>query len=476
MPAGEIDADRNPLVGFQNITKAISREYPGVGDISDKWHEAGFLKAVAPKMAPETRLGNDEKFAVNAPDPAAVEEITRSVREVMQKYSVAEDPKLLQDTIHLELLRRHIETLQGKSILKIRGASHSEGHLPKTNDNWIETYIVYMTQTKPKMEAIEKEIAGTSESLASRIVDLPMIEGLTLERVLQQPTDVVVQKMIKSKKEVRIHVVNGEIIEGATFLRFYEPGEYLEPGEIHAIHSALRHDFLDNLRGDVKKFSATMDVIVDSEGHYYCIDLNAGLSSGYYYPEEDLFTTALFARYFTGKNPEILREFEEFATEPLGPRKVELLKAMLAKYEGFMKGDVLEAFWDRVLFNYREILSESKTGKRLSEILGEFRDAGLREILIYDEFLADVQTTWPQIRLPEKEAQFWLGFTTAGDPEHNHYLDGMSHLRVRKLAPHIKHPAIVAAERRRTGKRQRATHLPWGGAVGDCATAFKAIQ
>lgn len=461
------------MVGFGYVAEAISREYPDVGDISDKWHEANFLKTVAPKMAPETRLGNDEKFAASL-DRSVVEEVTRTAREVMQKYSVS-DPKLLENAVRLELLRRQIEAVQGRSILKMRGTCHSEGHLPKTKDDWIETYIVYMTQTKPKVEMIEKEISGTSISLATRIVDLPMIEGMTLDRILQEPTDVIVQKMVKSKKEVRIHVVNGDIIEGATFLRFYGPGEYLEPGEVQAIHAALRRDFLDNLKGDLKKFSATMDVIVDTDGNYFCIDLNAGLASGYYYPEEDLFTTALFARYFTGKNPQILRDFAEFATEPLGPRKVELLKAMLAKYEGFMKGDVLEAFWDRVLFNYREILSESQTGKRLNDILNEFRDAGLREILIYDEFLADVQSAWPQIRLPEKELQFWLGFATAGDPQNDHFVDEMSHLRVRKLAPY-KHPARIAADRRRTGKRKRATHLPWGGFAEECAAGFKSLQ
>jgi hypothetical protein len=406
--------DRNPMVDYHAVKRAIPRALPGVGDIDDKWHEYRFVSRVGPEIAPpRMRLGSS--FDPKPKDAAEKREVEALVAAALGKRGAPDVAR--EQVVRLELYRRRMFDALGKAIVKVRLLNHSEGRLPKTTHDWIGTYLLYVAKTKPEIERIQREIAGTSAWLQERIFNLPHIEGRTLEALLEQPGDLIVQEMIGIEKEVRMHVVEGKVLRGATFLRFYPVGQYLSRREIARIEDAMTKQFLARLPPELAKLSFTPDMVIETGGRVRILDFNCGIESGYYWPTEDVITSNLLVERLTRAKTPLLAELDAIYAAQAGREKVERIRAFLAKYAWFRTGDVEESFWDRILAHYVEYVGENPTARRYGQALEDLKAAGLTTPTIYLQFIAECQATWPKLALPADELAALARRLHRADPE-----------------------------------------------------------
>ena len=396
--------DENPTVDFQRVKAKYTGKF---GDISDKWVEYHFLKATVPPsmVPPEMHLACEFSTGLESDLP----EITEKAKAAVKTLGIAKTFEV--DLIQLELVRRRIQKQLGKAILKNRLLNHSEGtSLPKTKADWIDLYAHYAQQSQEKIHKLLKDIAaGRKGGFAEHLLETPYAAGYALETLLDnmkaisqgnqklEECEIVVQKMISLRREVRVHIVNGRIIEGATFLRFYHLNEYLPKEDKDRIEGTLRDKFLAALPKEERdSLCATPDMVIDqTSGSVRFLDFNDGIESGYYYPEEDLFTTNLLAKHLSGESTRFLDEFKSFTDlDPVDDAGLRLasLKSLLKKYRSFMQGDVLEAFWDRVQRDYLDRIARARGERREAILLAglsQFEAAGLEQPTIYLQFLAE---------------------------------------------------------------------------------------
>jgi len=449
-----VRGERNPMIDFMELKCRISEEFPDIRDISDKWDEYRFLQKTTTTTTPMEMLrGSDFQ---PAPTQAQRDAIAQRVKETAASLKITQK-KILADAVRVEILRGAIEDRLGRSILKIRLANHSEGHLPMTDGDWITLYLKYASETAPRVEAIAKALTG-SQDLQDKIVDLPHISGRVLETLLNSPDEVIAQKMMKKGQELRLHVFEGKVIEGATFLRFYHLGEFAAPELIGDMENAIRTDFLDRLPENLKKFDHTSDVAWDEESQRpRIIDFNDGIESGYYWPEEDFITTNLLARAITGASTPVLDRLAAFQQAKLGPAKLGLLKGLLARYRPFLEGDVLEAFWDRVLANYQQVLRSDPTPETLAIILDQFYQAGLKKATIYHQFLSEAQR---EVKLGPAVALLWKDRLNALDAKLDTHLQDHFLIVTQKGTPSTEDPVASASALAWSTKRKSIFHAP----------------
>lgn len=418
-PASDADwvrGDHDPQVEFARLARRVSKVFRGVGDLEDKWNEYQFLGRACPDLAPPRMLRGGH-FSREPSGPAEA----RGVAEAVERALAGQprpSPWLRRRLRALETLRRHIQAELGRAMVKIRRQDHSEGNVPRSDEDWLAIYLRYLRDTKPRVARIEREIQGTTLSLQEKVVYLPDIEGRVMERLLEAPDQVIAQSMIRIAKEVRVHVVEGRILEGASFLRFYPLGQYLTPGEIARVETAVREKLLAGLPEELRGLSLTPDVSIEEEtGRLRILDLNAGLYSGYYFPEEDLITTNLLAAHLSGETTPLLVELAALRAAPMGPGKVAAIRGYRGRYARFLEGDVQESFWDRVLASYRELLAEDPSPARYQAALEDLLRAGLRTSSNLLQFAMEVQATWPRLRLPDEAARVWPARLHDMDPE-----------------------------------------------------------
>lgn len=405
--------DRHPFQQWQKLKLEISRQFPGVGDIDDKWHEYNFLKRAAPGVAPPPmKLGRHfDPAKASKQDRARVQE---KVRGAMKQRGLTAKG-LEKETVDLELLREAVQKDLGRSILKIRLANHSEGNLPRTDTDWIDTYLGYMSETRKKVEQVEKDVAGSSVNMEEKILELPYIEGRVLRQLIDDPELVAVQQMVEIEEEMRMHVLEGQVLRGATFLRFYPLGEVLTPDETAAVEGAIQHEFLDKMPRKLKKMCFTPDMIREKGGRIRILDFNCGIESGYYYPTEDMITSNLLARQLRGTTTPLLEELRAIEDAPSDREQASRIRAFRTKYKDFLKGDVQESVWDRVItMMCRRIARDPRPATYLA-VLRVLDEAGMEEEFNFIQLVSQVQIRWPSLRLPAAERQRWLRNIDARD-------------------------------------------------------------
>jgi len=338
----------------------------------------------------------------------------RAFRSLITKKVEAVSPEKLED-----IKNSIMKYMGGDSILKPNFRNHSEGNVPKAkaSKNWAASWEGYIKTTRPKIEQKLRELENkkSSESLQTFIFDWDFIEAKVLEELLLDPQSVVIQKMIDISKEVRVHIVRGKILEGATFLRMYPLGQYLTKAEINNIEKNVNSLFLNNLPKDIL-FTSSSDIAIEKgTGKMYLLDLNPGYYSGYFFPEEDLFTTHRLAKSFTKTDSAFLRRFEDFKNTPMGDpseEKLRLLKKIRKDYDKFIFGKDKfayehESFWDRVTRHYiDDVLSKNPTADELDLILSHYEAVPLKVTSIYYQLLNEVQEK-TDVRLPQIRLAYW---------------------------------------------------------------------
>lgn len=408
-----------------------------VEELSDKWAEYAFVLKMAPKMAPPlTKKGSHFFESVLTPEERNQRSLEgyEELSSNEQRALIASiDKKIRQITpAKVESMGKQMqEFMGGDSLVKLRKGFHSEGNLLKTYKPWGEIWKRYLAETRPRIQKrlAEKKlapmgVASAQLEIQNEIWDWDFIEGAVLEELLSDPEEVVAQRKIKIEKEVRIHVVEGKILKGATFLRNYEPlGQYLTSEEIEFYENEYRTKFLDNLPESYRPFSASSDVVLDGDTKQLrLLDLNPGYESGYYFPEEDLYTTHRLASELTGESTRFLNEFHDFLDSRMGAEKLRLLKRVYNNFHDFVYGkgeDAYdhESFWDRVLRHYvDDVLKEAPSHEALDQVLNQLHAAGLKSPTIYYQFLNEVQST-TKLRIPEARRAYWV-------KELNHLAEG----------------------------------------------------
>lgn len=407
-------ADRSPSLDFDKVRLALKRDY-GVKDISDKWEEYQFLQKFVPDLAPpEMRRASD--FEVKS----LTSEQEEQIKKTMKEHGL-EGQKIYNDFAKIESVRSQVQSEMGRSITKIRWANHSEGKLPKSDANWIELYANYLTKVKQEIADLEKRARKENLNFGNEVVKVPGVEAKVLAAMLENPEQVIVQKMIKIKREVRQHIADGDMLDGATFLRFYHMNEYLPKKDKELMEGAVKQHLISKFSGDYKHFYCTPDVVIeiqdDGTEKVRILDFNDGDDSGYYQVHEDIFTANLFREKLGGVRTPFLKEWDKFRAMPLNDAKAEYMKKMRKKYARFQEGDVQNAWWDRVLEHYQEVLSRHPTSDNLDKILGQLKKAGLDMEIVYVQFLNMVQDEWPGLKLRPKREKAWLNYLNKLDPK-----------------------------------------------------------
>lgn len=435
----------NPMLDYLALKDRLGSLF-SVGDIDDKWYEYRFVKAAAPDAAPPRM----ELVARYARAPIHEDERRRATAAV--KRALAGRTRialsLIEELVRLEVLRTRMHADLGRALLKVRDLNHSEGKLPSTDGDWIGLYLSYLAETKTAIDRLRDEVEGSCATLESRITDLPHVSGRVLELLLRKPERVVVQGSVRIAKEVRVHVVEGKVLTGATFLRFYPLGGYLTEAEIAAVEATVQRHLIDRLPGELARFSCSSDVLIEEgTGAIRILDLNAGIESGYYYPEEDVLTTNLLAERLTGRRTPLLEEFDGVMAAH-GRRRAERLGRLVAGLEPVLSGDVLEAFWDRVLVHHVRAITRDPRPEALAGALEELAQAGVPRASIVHQLIAQVQDAHPAIELPREQARRWAGWLNELEPDVATYVSEgrlyatlaeakRRHTRARPALPHL---------------------------------------
>jgi hypothetical protein len=376
-------------------------------DIEDKRGEAKFIEYVSPELAPTPTISfedyNKKEHDVLSDEEKA--EIEKRVEEAMEKEN-RRSPKIKADLIQMETLRRTIHKEIGKSIIKTCLGCGSEGILPMTHkDQWIDNYLDYLRK------------GDDHEGF-----------GEVLKDMLAHPEAVLLQKMVDKKYEVRFHVVNGKILEDATFPRYYpEVGEYIPDSAVEQIHNAVKTKFLDRLvkklGPDFENFQSVSDAILTEDGRVQLIDLNAGVDSGFYNPWEDLITINRHSAAIAGKNGQLLKDWEAIHKLPIGsPEKVSKIKEFLERIKYFIDDHNQDQYWGRLAKNYRKLLEKTPTARQFNRALEDLKEAGMNDGKLFLQFINHVQGTvvdenGAPLRLSHKNQKLWQNEIERLSPE-----------------------------------------------------------
>jgi hypothetical protein len=432
-----VQGDKNPLLDFNRIRARVRKDF-GIEDLDDKYDGYRFIKKVLPKnAAPEQRLGSSFTRKYESDEMEMTDkQIEEKVDAALRKYK--QDPEEVKDlrrrTIRLEKIRERINSRLGTSFIKVRSLNHSEGKLPKSNQDWIEDYIYYVLKTKDEVLKAEEKSEKTETPLAELLVEIEDVEGRVLDEFLSNPKDIVVQKKVSLHREVRAHLSEGKVLPMGTYLRFYDWGDYLPEYEREAFNLFLEEVVMgkfNKMGPPYDKFSMTPDlVLIDKEGlkdalkeaskgNYRALfpfisilDENVDQQSGYFYPQEDRYTAGDFAKRYSGQNSQFLAGFEEYKSLPLGKEKAQRLKDLRKRYKIFEGNNATEAFWDPVFIHAMDILKRSPDGETLHQVFRNLRDSGLRSQFTWARFIEEVQKTYPRLKLSPKHGAQWTRYLT----------------------------------------------------------------
>jgi hypothetical protein len=175
---------------------------------------------------------------------------------------------------------------------------------------------------------------------------------------------VLVQAHIGSTDELRVHVVEGRLLEGATTGRWNEIGRYTTEETIRSAESAVR-GMLIRAKSEAPRLSCGLDLLVTAAGH--CIvDLNAGLESGMYQPENDVYVTNLLAARYSGADTPYLRDLRAFRSAPLR-QKLLIAKRMDDRIGEFVRRHEAEGFYDQIIGAYIDDVRSANTDEAFHE-------------------------------------------------------------------------------------------------------------
>lgn len=306
----DLDADPRVFVGAQNPALA-GRELNQ--RLSDKEQEYRFLEKYAPELAVESVRGD----ALGAAE--------------------------------LRSLQSALERRFGKYILKPRHGFGSDGHLPTHEDDFVELWRAHASCVAPHRARIFAETADEDERTVRLYEELERPESLVLEMWLRDPSSVIAQAHFPHREELRVHFVEGKRLNGATTRRWWKSGAPLADSDARSAEAAIAK--ICAARPEMRSFSCAADVLIGRNDEVKIIDLNPGLESGMYYPENDIYIANLLSAHFRGVQTEYLRDLRAFESAPLN-RKLDHQRALESKIGAYIRGHESYGFYDRLADTY----------------------------------------------------------------------------------------------------------------------------
>lgn len=258
-----------------------------------------------------------------------------------------------------------------------------------------ELWARFRREFVPQRERVKQAI-DDPDALAQHLNEhLPAAEGQVLEALIADPSSVIIQPFVPHEDEVRVHAVAGRVLEGATCGRWYGLGPWTRDQDIAAAEAAVRRMFANG-----PPISCGADVLIhrSAEGvKCTIVDLNAGLESGMYLPENDIYVTNALAAHFLGRRTPYLRDLDLFDRAPLA-EKLGHARRMNAIVGAFARENEAYGFYDKLVSGYmrevrrrprREIFREALRQLESIEGIGDYE----RECFVEESLRSGMRPT-----------------------------------------------------------------------------------
>lgn len=345
--------------GSRNPARAAAELEDKLGD---KLEEYRFLADNAPECAPVT---------------VRLDEIARDLGIESLRTS---NPREFLVRLQEELGKRY-----GKYIIKPREGYGSDGRLPTHKDDFGELWDGFQRELVPERERLSRRLADPDELMEQLYEEAPYAEGLALEQLLADPSQVLVQQFVDAVNELRVHVVEGKILKGATVGRWFDWKAFTSPKQIRQVELAVEK-LLTNAAEQYPgaRMGFTMDVLVERNGGVKIIDLNPGYQSGMYYAEWELFIPHLLAEHFRGTESEFLHRYRELQRAPLD-QKLPLAQALVKDVGGYVRKNDGSGLYERLVEAYLvDVAHDRPTPAKLKEAFHQLSQlAGIEAYFLY---------------------------------------------------------------------------------------------
>lgn len=327
------------------------------------------LVARGPVRVPGVVLHNDiradPRVFVGAKNPALEgQSLNARLSDKEQEYSFLSKylPAHAVDTVRgdalgagdLAELQKMLGCRFGKYILKPRFGFGSDGYLPTHRDDFVELWRAHEKEVAPVRDQIYTETSDEDERTLRLFEELDSPESLVLEMWLRDPSSVIAQAHVSHREELRVHFVEGRLLKGATTRRWWKAGAPLADADARAAEDAIAR--VCAAKPEMRAFSCAADVLIGRDGAVKIIDLNPGLESGMYYPENDIYIANLLSAHFRGVETEYLRDFRRFEEAPLS-EKLDHVRTMETKIGAYIQDHESYGFYDRIADTYRQALA-----------------------------------------------------------------------------------------------------------------------
>lgn len=277
----------------------------------DKFFEAELVRAAAPEAYARTEL----------------------VSRVWPLTSHVELTGVEADARLTELEHAMKQRYPGGFVLKPLSSFSTDGQFPSERTPFVPLYAAFLVEAKPEMARLKEERADEVDAHLE-LKKLPSYMGRILDAVLHEPETVMIQERLDIAMvdgvvdEYRVHVVDGEILDGATEHR-WNSYRSLVPERVQAAEDLVR-SVIQRLPAPYNVLTYGADVVRLNDGSMRFMEANPGWESQYFYAEYDVWVANLLAARYAGAPTELLGRFSRFQRARSIPTKLGHLRQLLA--------------------------------------------------------------------------------------------------------------------------------------------------
>lgn len=272
--------DAKLVRGSANMTAENAKLYK---HFDNKLNEAAFLQRFAPGSVAKTESMADVIGSLGLKTPAA----TASSAEKQLFLQQLEDG--LRQRYPKGFFIKGIKDFNtGGNLIHDRIGSFAKMH---------EGFVTEYAPARDKILAANKGAGDPAAIIQSHLRDHPFASGRTLDELIANPKNAIVQERMDLAKwttkklprdvqpfdEFRLHVVDGNVVPGATSHRWSITETIDRVDELGKIERWAQEQFAKFPVGVRQRLSFAPDVVRLQDGSYKFIELNVGGESGFLY-------------------------------------------------------------------------------------------------------------------------------------------------------------------------------------------------
>jgi hypothetical protein len=272
--------DAKIVRGSVNMTAENAKLYK---HFDNKLNEAAFLQRFAPGSVAKTESMADLISKLGLKTPAA--------------NATAAEKQLFLQQLEDGLRQQYPKGFFIKGIKDFNTGGNlihdRVGNFAKMHEGFLKEYA----PARDKILAANKGAGDPAAIIQSSLRDHPFASGRTLEELMANPKNAIVQERMELAKwttkklprdvqpfdEFRLHVVDGNVVPGATSHRWSITETVDRVDELGKIESWAQQQFAKFPRGVRQRLSFAPDVVRLEDGSYKFIELNVGGESGFLY-------------------------------------------------------------------------------------------------------------------------------------------------------------------------------------------------